>query len=220
MAMDGSATVQLCNLFETPLIIDTLPGSDQLNAELRRTILARRAAHPGVRKSNWMGWQSDTEMLDCGGEAARRLGQHFLSLCNRFTAPPPGSSPAFLWYVDMWANVSGAGAANEAHMHPGSVWSAVYYVDDGRDRPDEETGGDLVLYDPRMPAVRMLPYDLRYRRPDGAAQQSLVPVAPVSGRILMFPPWLLHSVHPYVGRRERVSIAMNATAISDPSLEG
>jgi len=30
----------------------------------------------------------------------------------------------------MWANVSGPGAANEAHLHPGSVCSAVYYVDD------------------------------------------------------------------------------------------
>lgn len=208
-------SLQLVHLFETPLIVDTLPNSTELNSELRERIQARRSSNSGVQKSNWMGWQSDTDMMEWGGRAAARLGEHFLGLCNRFTALPPGGTPPFLWYVDMWANVSGSGASNEAHVHPGSVWSAVYYVDDGyAGSEDASLGGDLVLYDPRMPAVRMLPFDLRYRMSDGAPAQSLFSVRPSSGRLLMFPPWILHSVHPYHGSRERISIAMNATTIA------
>lgn len=203
-------------LFETPLVIDTIADAAQLNAELKDRIRARSKSNPGVRKSNWLGWQSDTDMLEWGGSAAQVLRDHFLTLCDRFTVPAPGSQPSFLWFVDMWANVSGKGASNEAHMHPGAVWSAVYYVDDGySDGDEEDIGGNLVLYDPRMPAPRTLPFDLRYRRSDGRAYESFYPVRPRTGQLVMFPPWLLHSVHPYHGDRDRLSIAMNVTAIAD-----
>ena len=204
--------LQLANLFETPVILDVLPDADGLNADLKRVIGDRRAADPGVRKSNWNGWQSEVDMLDWGGEAANRLAGHFVSLCNNFSAIADPS--AFVWSVDMWANVSPAGASNEAHVHPGVVWSAVYYVEDGYGgSTDAELGGELVLYDPRMPFVRMLPFDVRYRRPDGRAADSQTSIRPKAGQIVMFPPWLLHSVHPFRGAGERISIAMNALAI-------
>ncbi len=148
-------------------------------------------------------------MMDWGGRSAELLADYFLSLCNNFTDFP---STNFVWSVQMWANVSESGSANEAHTHPGVVWSAVYYVDDGyAGSSDAALGGELVLYDPRLPFVRMLPFELRYRRPDGNAVESQAAVRPVSGRIVMFPPWLLHSVHPFYGSMQRVSIAMNAT---------
>ena len=206
--------MQVVNLFETPLILEQLDGCAELNSALRAAILDRRDRNPGVRKSNWGGWQSDTQMLGWGGEAARRLGEQFIALCNQVTAPAPNTQPAFQWTIEMWANVSGSGAANEAHAHPGAVWSSVYYVETGQNEAGAPIGGDLALYDPRLPASRMLPFDLRYRRPDGQVYQSLSAVRPVAGQIVMFPPWLLHSVHPYQGDRERISIAMNANAIA------
>jgi uncharacterized protein (TIGR02466 family) len=212
--MTGTGNPVYAGLFETPLILDAVPDSAALNAALRDVILARRQRDAGVRKSNWSGWQSATDMAEWGGAAAGRLIDHFLSLCDRFTAVAPGSVPNFLWEVQMWANLSGPGAANEAHVHPGAVWSAVYYVEDGLEAgEDRHVGGDLVLYDPRMPAVRMLPFDLRHKDSKGQLQQSFYPLPPVEGRIVMFPPWLYHSVHPYHGVRERISVAMNANAI-------
>ena len=204
--------LQLANAFETPVILDMLADADRLNAVLADRIAGKQKDAPGVRKSNWNGWQSDTDMLAWGGPEAQRLADHFLSLCNNFTAP--GSAP-FQWSIEMWANVSGEGAANESHVHPGAVWSAVYYVDDGYSRSvDPALGGELVLYDPRMPFVRMLPFDLRYRRPDGSPADSQISIRPTSGRLVMFPPWLYHSVHPFHGRGTRISIAMNANALA------
>jgi uncharacterized protein (TIGR02466 family) len=204
--------LQLANLFETPVILDMLPDAEALNRALAEAIARQRSASPGVRKSNWNGWQSDTDMTDWGGEAAIALADHFLNLCENFTALPPDA--ALQWSVKMWANVSPPGASNEAHVHPGVVWSAVYYVDNGAaGTPADELGGELVLYDPRMPFVRMLPYELRYRRPDGKPADSQAAIRPTAGQIVMFPPWLLHSVHPHRGRADRISIAMNATVL-------
>lgn len=205
--------LQLANLFETPVILDVLPDAVTLNDDFRRMIAARRSTDLGVKKSNWNGWQSDVDMLTWGGEAATRLADHFIGLCNKFSAV---SDPAaFVWSVDMWANVSPSGASNEAHVHPGVVWSAVYYVEDGYGGSGStELGGELVLYDPRMPFVRMLPFDVRYRRPDGRPADSQTSIRPTAGQIVMFPPWLLHSVHPFRGEGERISIAMNALAVA------
>jgi uncharacterized protein (TIGR02466 family) len=202
------STLQLANAFETPIILDMLPDAEAVNADLRASIIERRKNDPGVQKSNWNGWQSDIDMLSWGGVPAQRLADHFLKLCANFTA---AHATNLAWTVDMWANVSGAGSSNEAHVHPGVVWSAVYYVDDGYNgSADPELGGNLVLYDPRMPFVRMLPYGLRYRRPDGNPADSQLSIRPISGRIVMFPPWLYHSVHPFHGPGPRISIAMNA----------
>ena len=208
-----AGTLQLANLFETPLILDAVPDAAGLNAELKQAIDNRRASDPGVRKSNWNGWQSDVDMMAWGGDAATKLAEHFILLCNNFSAVvDPG---AFVWSVEMWANVSPPGASNEAHVHPGVVWSAVYYVEDGcGGSADPALGGELVLYDPRMPFVRMLPFDVRYRRPDGRASESQTAIRPTAGQIVMFPPWLLHSVHPFHGQGERISIAMNALAVA------
>ena len=205
------STLQLANAFETPIILDMLPDADAMNIELRKSITERQKNDPGVQKSNWSGWQSNTDMLAWGGTQAHRLADHFLALCANFTI---GEASNLTWTVDMWANISSAGASNEAHVHPGVVWSAVYYVDDGYEgSTSPELGGNLVLYDPRMPFVRMLPYGLRYRRPDGAPADSQLSVRPVSGRIVMFPPWLYHSVHPFHGTGQRISIAMNANVV-------
>lgn len=203
-------------LFTTPVILDELADAEALNRTLRQVILDRRAAHAGVAKSNRLGWQSDTRMLRWGGAEAQKLAQHFVSLCERYTAdvrPQDSERPNFLWMLDMWANVSGPQASNEYHSHPGAVWSAVYYVDDGyAGAADQELGGEIVFQDPRMPMTRMLPLDLRHRSADGTAYEEQHRVRPASGRLLMFPPWLLHSVRPYMGVSERISIAMNATA--------
>jgi len=209
-----SSTLQLANLFETPLLIDVLPDAQQLNVDLRRSIIELRSTNPGVRKSNWNGWQSDIDMIHWGGEAAGRLADHFIRLCNNFSFVVDPN--AFVWSIQMWANVSPPGASNEAHVHPGVVWSAVYYVDDGYAGSDDRTlGGELVLYDPRMPFVRMLPFDVRYRKPDGQPSESQAAIRPIAGQLIMFPPWLLHSVHPFRGRGERISIAMNAAAVAN-----
>jgi hypothetical protein len=58
-------------LFPTSVIETRMRDADRLNRDLVKAILDRRAADPGISRSNVLGWHSDTEMAKWGGEAAR-----------------------------------------------------------------------------------------------------------------------------------------------------
>ena len=207
--------LQAASLFETPLIVDTLPGHVELNQQLRATILARREADEGIQVSNVGGWHSDTRMLDWGGAAAMTLVERIIAAADHFTVDVRGAGESrYRWFPEMWANVSPPGAANQYHTHPGSFWSAVYYVDDGYEgSTDHALGGELILLDPRMPGVAMNTPDLRFRRPGQRPQQVESRLRPANGRIVVFPSWLSHAVRPYQGSGLRISIAVNLSAV-------
>lgn len=197
-------------IFPTYLMETRVKDSLALSAALKTAIAARRAADPGIDRSNIGGWHSDTEMLQWGGEAAKRLALATLQLCGAYTHDRGlrGTAPRFEMGLEMWANVSPPGASNQTHAHPGCVWSAVYYVDDGGDRE----GGKLVLHDPRFPMNRMAAPDLVFAA-DGQMEEMRVEIAPEPGKLVVFPSWLLHSVTPQRGARDRISIALNVMAI-------
>jgi uncharacterized protein (TIGR02466 family) len=189
-------------LFATPLIADELSGADALNGALEAQILARRADHPGVKLSNRGGWQSAHDLAASPGEGAARVVRRAVELATAHTQRADGAAPA--WKVEAWANVSGPGAFNMPHVHGGTYWSAVYYV-----RVPGGEGGELVLHDPRMPGLRMHAPNLRFR---GMGAELRADIKPKEGLMVLFPGWLSHSVEPWHGSGERISIAMNIRA--------
>lgn len=194
---------KLLRLFATPVIVDEMEGAGDLNAALETAILAKQGEDAGVRLSNRGGWQSRRDFPRWAGEHARRVVDHALALANANTAPHSGSAQV-RWTVDAWANVNEAGSFNLPHVHGGSFWSAVYYVNAG-----DGEGGELVLHDPRMPALRMHAPNLRFKQP-GPELKALI--RPKSGLMVMFPAWLSHSVEPWDGNGTRISVAMNIRA--------
>jgi uncharacterized protein (TIGR02466 family) len=189
-------------LFATPVIVDELVDAAELNAELESAILERMKVDPGLQLSNQGGWQSRHDLPSWAGEAGKRLIRHAGSLATANTTAAQGSG--IRWSVDAWANVSAAGAANRSHVHGGSFWSVVYYV-----RVEDGEGGELMLHDPRMPALRMHAPNLRFK---DAGPEVIVPIKPKAGLIVLFPAWLSHSVQPWDGGESRISIAMNIRA--------
>lgn len=197
-----TATAKTLRLFATPVIVDELEDPAELNAELETAILARMASDPGLRLSNQGGWQSTHDLLAWAGEAGQRIIRHAAALATANTSAAHGSG--MRWAVDAWANVSTTGASNRAHVHGGSFWSAVYYVQVG-----EGKGGALVLHDPRMPALRMHAPSLRFR---DCGSEVFASILPKAGLMVLFPAWLSHSVEPWEGSGTRISIAMNIRA--------
>jgi uncharacterized protein (TIGR02466 family) len=196
-------------LFPTPVVHYEVPGSAELNAELKAVIERQQKFDAGTEHSNFGGWQSTWDMDKWGGMPAVKLLAHVRNTANRVTCNREGKSVVVTWKANMWANVNRTGHGNEFHSHPGSFWAAVYYVDDGGIAADPSLGGELEIMDPRAPGVAMYAPQLAFNVPGGLSVGANEVVRPRPGLMVMFPAWLLHQVRPYKGNAERISIAFN-----------
>lgn len=201
-------------LFSTPFALETMDAQVD-RAELTEAILAERARDPrGLARSNIGGWHSAATLQHWGGEPARALARQVARLADSMTIDARDRAVrTHRWQADMWANIAAAGDARQYHFHPGCVWSAVAYLDDGYEGdPDPALGGELVLLDPRMPQIRMNAPHLRLRESDGDEQLVEPFLRPRTGLVAVFPAWLAHAVHPFRGRGTRISVALNLKA--------
>lgn len=204
---------RLIPLFRTLWLTEQWSEADQWNTQLFDAIIQRRSQSTGASRSNVQGWQSEVDMLEWGGEAARKLCDHVLQRCENHTVDVRQTDQQrFVWLPEMQANVMERGASNQTDCHPGSQWSAIYCVSDGYGGSDDpELGGELAFLDPRFPMVRMRSPDLRFRSSSGAIDHHESLVRPKGGQLVMFPAWLMHSVRPYLGDNLRISIAINVS---------
>jgi uncharacterized protein (TIGR02466 family) len=200
--------LQVVSLFATPIVLIDLPDAAALSADLRRTILEREKSHPGTEHSNLGGWQSEWDMDRWGGAPAIKLLAVARNSANKVTTNRQGQPVSIAWKANMWANINRTGHGNEFHSHPGSFWSAVYYVDDGGIDADPSLGGELEFMDPRGPGPAMYAPNLAFGSAGLSVGANEV-VRPRAGRMVMFPSWVLHQVRPYRGKAERISIALN-----------
>ena len=200
--------LQVVSLFATPIVLIDLPDAAALSADLRRTILEREKSHPGTEHSNLGGWQSEWDMDRWGGAPAIKLLAVARNSANKVTTNRQGQPVSIAWKANMWANINRTGHGNEFHSHPGSFWSAVYYVDDGGIDADPSLGGELEFMDPRGPGPAMYAPNLAFGSAGLSVGANEV-VRPRAGRMVMFPSWVLHQVRPYRGQAERISIALN-----------
>jgi uncharacterized protein (TIGR02466 family) len=193
-------------LFATPLLVEPFADFEAVNPVLEQLILKRRAHDAGIVRTNQGGWHSDVDLLRWAADAVRPVVQQIVERCDAMTndlQAKPGQRRG--WLLEAWANVNTpGGAANIAHHHGGSYWSAVYYV-----RVDPGTGGELVLRDPRGAAIDMHAPALRMRGIDG---EQIEAIKPTAGMIVIMPSWLVHEVLPWQGQGLRISIAVNLSA--------
>ncbi len=107
----------------------------------------------------------------------------------------------------MWSIVNPPGSSNRAHIHPGCLWSGVYYVQ------APENSGDIEFIDPR---TQNLVSQAKYQ-PNKKRQKhcwTKLTFSPRAGRLLIFPSWLYHSVAPNLSTNEgkageRIIISFN-----------
>ena len=201
-------------LFATPFALEMVSDAIDLGS-LRDAIDAERGRDPeGLARSNIGGWHSARTMLEWGGSPAQALGDRVAAVADTMTlnALEPAAT-IHRWKAEMWANVAAAGDLHQYHVHPGCVWSAVAYLDDGYDgSADPALGGELTLMDPRMPQIRMNAPHLRLREADGSEQPVEPFIRPRTGLMVVFPAWLSHAVRPFRGPGTRISVAVNLMA--------
>lgn len=199
-------------LFPTPVILHDLKEATNINGELETRIRAHQTIHKGINRSNYGGWHSNSDMMVWCEDISRIILSEAINQATKYTADIHANGKRdFVFDAQMWANINGPGDSNQSHCHTGALWSGVYYVDNGEDDPNVDVEGELILTDPRFPMNTMYMPDLVTRDRNNAPQHSQYPIRPTNGRLVMFPSWLTHSVRPYKGKRERISVAFNLT---------
>tara|TARA_B100000686_G_C16773120_1_gene966540 strand:+ start:1906 stop:2607 length:702 start_codon:yes stop_codon:yes gene_type:complete len=191
--------------FSTPYLISRIPDFEKVNSGLIKQVLAARDRDVGENVSNIGGWHSSPTLWDWKTEeiATFRKWVHIclLKMGALSTKETDLKKVEVEYAAAAWANVNTNGHYNEAHIHPECDWSCVYYASSGHPDPGWNRNGLFELRDPRSLAYSSKLQNYGFGR-------SLV-IDPEPGKIILFPAWMEHLVHPFYGKGERISIAVN-----------
>lgn len=193
-------------LFASPLVMSLPPSDPAWRAELAGRLVAEARAGGGLRRSNVGGWHSEDDLLDRPEPCFQALRGLFLEGFRealRLQAEERGVEvdPSLSIQATAWAMVMEDGHYSTPHHHGDAHWASVFYVDVGDQGPEiPAPAGFLSFLDPRGPLKGEDPMRLFQTRQD---------LRPKDGLLLFFPGWLVHHVHPYRGRRPRVSVSCN-----------
>jgi hypothetical protein len=201
------------SLFETNVILASLPDAGAINASLGPLLLRaseRASAAP-------MGWHGPVP-ADLGAgdaQALASLTEQAIAVARRYTERGDAGAPVPHWATQIRLNVARFGQLPpETAPSYGAYWTADYIVDDGyAGSPDRALAGELVVEDPRLPAPMMELPDLRLRvsaGPRGTFYDPEAAIRPMTGMLLMLPGWLRWRYRPLRSRQPRswVSIAL------------
>jgi len=103
----------------------------------------------------------------------------------------------------MWININEKGDSNSKHIHPGCIFSGVFYV-----QCDEENPAKIVFYNP---AYDLIQYDWKnplYKNYN-ENNSSIWYFNPKPNGLMLFPSWLQHSVENNPSIKTRISISFN-----------
>ncbi len=202
----------LSMVFATPLVVHDWLGSESLNAELQKLVLGKEAedVKNGITRSNAGGWQSAGNLITWKERCVETFRQRIEKLVTNLLQElirDDGKDRSFRLLIDSWANINRRGDYNVVHTHPNCMWSGVYYVTPGNPDPDVPHGGLLELLDPREAA--------NYIQVTNTVLDARHFYENKPGRMLLWPSWVKHMVHPYVGGGERISIAFNVNVVEE-----
>jgi len=195
--------------FPTLIFSSMLHDAKDMNNEILTAINDERDLDTkGIERSNYRslgGWHSHNNL---------HKEKRFDRLTNRIEQLAAGMSENLgydnsrrLEITTMWSISNPPGASNRSHIHPGALWSGVYYVQ------TPEDCGKIEMIDPRtvnlMSFAKFMPDQKRK-----VECWTKVKVTPTAGKLLFFPAWLYHGIDPNLsvgtGRdSERVIIAFN-----------
>ena len=195
--------------FPTLIYSSVLNDAKDLNKEILGAINAERQKDSkGIERSNYRslgGWHSHNNLHK--DKKFDRLTQRIHSLAAGMSENLGYDNSRRLEVTTMWSISNPPGASNRAHIHPGALWSGVYYVQ------TPEGAGQIEMVDPRtvnlMSFASFLPNAKRKTE-----CWTKVKIKPTAGKILFFPAWLYHGIDPNLALgnepdSDRVIIAFN-----------
>jgi uncharacterized protein (TIGR02466 family) len=203
--------VQHLDIFRTMVQQTDFPF-ESFSSQLRSEILSMREDDPeGIYRSNQAGtWHSCDQLLQ-KLPSGEELSQMFFGCFNKYAGTLATQPGEIQMKLSAWAMVYSNGGYATVHTHPNAHFSGVYYVDAGEVSNEvTATGaeihpGDIEFVDTRGSGSFKVP---------GLNLQPAARITPKDGRLIVFPSWLPHFVHPVRGDHERIAVACNARILN------
>ena len=173
-----------------------LPDSQKsVLTTMKEKVLSLKEKNPdGVKKTNYGGWQSKdyNSFSDEFKLLSDKLNNTIKTCAEQIGVPE-------LKLKNYWLNINTYGDYNTVHNHRGAILSGVFYID----VPDENMGNINFFRDDDISYY--LPPLKKYNNFTGEKAT----YTPVSGRVLIFPSWLKHSVDGSRSEQQRISLSFN-----------
>ena len=197
-----SGKIALNNEFAVPIFNIDLDGFGQHKQILIEHFLSLRDNDKGSARTNQGGWHSNDQLFKSEHPSVKWLVRTIFQAgaegVRQAQLLPPGND---IVMSGCWVNINEAGDWNSPHNHLPDEWSGAFYVDvntktGANVRSDKD--GDIIFFNP-------LPLSKQYQR-----APSIV-ATPSSGKMFLFPGYLMHMVAPHFDEKPRISVAFNLT---------
>jgi uncharacterized protein (TIGR02466 family) len=187
----------LLEMFPSPIWVRDLAGLElewidqQIDQGLGRTVLSKDTQRHWVetnyhQRANWIESQHQQALKQL-------IEENSLGFQHEVGDPEPRN----YWIAASWVNRYEFGGYMSDHEHPGFVISGVYFH-----RADPKQGGSLCFRNPSMmPRMGEWPGSR-------IAEYQQIEIEAQTGRLVLFPSWLTHSVATVKGG-EKISISFN-----------
>lgn len=192
-------------IFPTHVLNYVWEDVDDLNEDLKQAILKKETEIEGLQVSNVGGFHSENDVFGWDCPCVKTLHENINKLVG-YMANASGlqEGKKIDLSVAGWANIIRNGNYQIMHNHPNNFWSGVYYIDGGDPDTSIPHNGLFEFVDPRA-ASEMIAVS--------SMQPARYQVKPKPGLMLLFPSFVHHYVHPFIGTGERMTIAFNVRIV-------
>jgi uncharacterized protein (TIGR02466 family) len=184
------------NYFTSPIYTD---GIDIDNEEIKKYCYELRDRQLGRVVSNVGGWQSNN--LTAVPAIIIQLITEFESRVNKVHDDLGFKKSMKQRVSECWININSGQSFNNPHVHPGSIFSGVYYVSTC------ENSGNINFLSPIKSHVYHIDESILENYNEFTSAKFVQ--VPQESKVIIFPSWLEHYVEPNYSGKDRISIAFN-----------
>lgn len=210
-------TPNLRQLFAVPVAHFEMPDHEPLTAALAELFLSKEGdpeVRNAIRRDTQKGelFESRFDLFQWEQPAVRSLAGFANAALSSVIAELSDYSEEELASLRMdyhaWFHVTRQGGYQGLHNHSNASWSGIFCVDPGDEVPGRPESGAVRFHDTRTNANYYA--DAGNSRLSGQLSMGSFEIHHRPGRLWIFPSYLLHEVHPYLGERPRIVVAFNA----------
>ena len=215
-------------LYPTSIFELTLPGYKTFNYKFEEFIYKEYKKQPkGLDASNYGGWHSNYFELDHPiiSEFFHKIDPIFDTLMKKYLNW--NVYDYFMGIKGIWAIINKKGDYNVDHRHGDALLSFAYYVKVPKEKPNvkktknqvDRGTGNIYFKDPRVASIARRPPMVRpwenhpnfnpERAENATHGNQSENFEPIEGKLIIFPGWLEHGVHPHYSDEDRIVISGN-----------